>query len=90
MTLKRIPGWKFQVILRLDQSDKEKLSAQNSAMSAARSMADSGSVSPDQRRLVMELYRLTAQIKVFQNSDSTQTLEVAMWNARHNSERACS
>ena len=54
----------WQVFLRLEKAEKDKLDAQTAAMSAARSMAEPGAISADQRRLVMDLYRLTATLKV--------------------------
>ena len=61
-----------QVFLKLDRNELDKLAKQSSAMEAARSMADrslgdfsgGGQMRQEQQAAVMQLYRLTAEVKV--------------------------
>ena len=63
---------KAQVFLTLDKPDKDRIDKQSAAMDAARSMmaasgdesAASSCMRQEQRKLIMDLYRLTAEVKV--------------------------
>lgn len=62
----------LQVFLTLERAEKERIDKQSAAMDAARSMVaaagDGNAVSSclrqEQRKLIMDLYRLTAEVKV--------------------------
>ena len=59
-----------QVFLKLDKADKDRLERQTAALDAARSLAAGdgagdalGCLRQEQRRAVMDLYKLTAEVK---------------------------
>ena len=60
----------MQVFLKLDKADKDRLERQTAAMDAARSLAAGdgfgdalGCLRQELRRAVMDLYKLTAEVK---------------------------